>query len=84
MLEAAKAAEMEVIGRKMHRFKPYGVTGFVLLAESHIAIHTWPEDGFAVIDFFTCKPHKAETALDVIRRALGSPETEYYNDTIYK
>lgn len=84
MLEAAKAADMKVIGQKMHRFRPCGVTGFVLLAESHIAIHTWPQDGFAVIDFFTCRPDNAETALEVLRRRLGSSETKCYNYPIYK
>ena len=38
----------------VHKFEPQGVTGFALLAESHISIHTWPEKGMAVCDIFTC------------------------------
>ena len=38
----------------VHKFEPQGVTGFAMLAESHISIHTWPEKGMAVCDIFTC------------------------------
>lgn len=40
-----------------HRFLPHGVTGLALLAESHISIHTWPENGYAAVDVFTCGDH---------------------------
>jgi S-adenosylmethionine decarboxylase len=39
---------------QIHKFQPQGVTGIVLLAESHISIHTWPERGEAAVDVFTC------------------------------
>ena len=38
----------------VHSFTPHGVTGIVVIAESHFAIHTWPEYGFAAVDLFTC------------------------------
>lgn len=38
----------------VHNFTPHGVTGVVVIAESHFAIHTWPEYGFAAVDLFTC------------------------------
>lgn len=38
----------------VHAFTPHGVTGIVVIAESHFAIHTWPEYGFAAVDLFTC------------------------------
>ncbi|XLS27729.1 adenosylmethionine decarboxylase [Flavobacteriaceae bacterium M23B6Z8] len=38
------------------QFEPVGVTGFILLEESHISIHTWPEHQFAAVDIFSCKP----------------------------
>lgn len=41
------------------QFQPKGVTGFILLEESHISIHTWPEHQFAAIDLFSCKPIEA-------------------------
>ena len=47
----------------VHAFSPHGVTGVVVIAESHFAIHTWPEHGFAAVDLFTCgdsvDPYKA-------------------------
>jgi S-adenosylmethionine decarboxylase len=38
----------------VHAFSPHGVTGVIVIAESHFAIHTWPEYGFAAVDLFTC------------------------------
>ena len=46
----------EVIGHSFHNFKPWGVSGTVTIAESHLAIHTWPEYDFAAITFETCGP----------------------------
>lgn len=52
---AAEAAKVHVIGVKLHHFGPeQGVTGVALLAESHISIHSWPEEGVAAIDIFVC------------------------------
>jgi len=54
-----------------HRFKPQGVTGLALLAESHVSIHTWPESGYAAVDVFTCGDHTMpEQACAHLRRAL--------------
>ena len=54
LLELAEIGNMTVLFYKGHRFKPQGVTAFLLLAESHISIHTWPEKGIATIDYYTC------------------------------
>jgi S-adenosylmethionine decarboxylase proenzyme len=43
-----------LINESFHHFSPYGVSGVVVIAESHITIHTWPEHGYAAIDAFTC------------------------------
>lgn len=43
-----------VLGSRFHKFSPQGVTGVVLIAESHCAIHTWPEHGQACVDLFSC------------------------------
>jgi S-adenosylmethionine decarboxylase len=63
LCRAAEAAEATVLHSHMHHFSPYGgVSGVIVLAESHISIHTWPERAFAAIDIFmcgTCDPHKA-------------------------
>ena len=52
--EASKEAKCEVLKIETHKFEPQGVTGYALLAESHISIHTWPENGVAKCDIFTC------------------------------
>ena len=54
LIEAAKIGKLEVLKVDTHKFEPYGVTGYALLAESHISIHTWPEDGIARCDLFSC------------------------------
>lgn len=51
---AADLAGATLIDIRTHAFDPQGITGFALLAESHISIHTWPECGFAAVDAFTC------------------------------
>ena len=51
---AAKAANCTVVQSVIHRFSPQGVSGVVVLAESHISVHTWPELAYAAVDVFTC------------------------------
>ena len=57
----------------VHAFSPHGVTGVIVIAESHFAIHTWPEYGFAAVDLFTCgetvDPYKAFEYLGEALRA---------------
>ncbi|MCL5006912.1 MAG: adenosylmethionine decarboxylase [Patescibacteria group bacterium] len=54
LVDAASASNATILGSKFHKFSPQGVTGYLLLAESHISIHTWPEHGYAAVDVFTC------------------------------
>jgi spermidine synthase len=54
MVNAAKEARATVINSTFHHFSPYGVSGVVVIQESHLAIHTWPEYGYAAVDIFTC------------------------------
>lgn len=51
---ACEAAGATIVSRTGHHFSPYGVTAVVVIAESHLAIHTWPEFKYAAVDFFTC------------------------------
>ncbi len=53
-LSATSAAGLRSVGELFHQFEPQGVTGTVLLAESHLAIHTWPESGFVTLDVYVC------------------------------
>jgi S-adenosylmethionine decarboxylase len=68
---AAEAANAHVLHSLFHGFGDgQGVTGVVLLAESHISIHTWPECGFAAADIFMCGNAQPELALAIIKSAL--------------
>jgi len=57
MLKAADLMGAEVIGHSFSTFKPWGVSGTVTIAESHIAVHTWPEFNYAAVTFETCGHH---------------------------
>ncbi|WP_288380031.1 adenosylmethionine decarboxylase [uncultured Massilia sp.] len=68
---AAVAAGARILHSHFHTFGPgMGVTGVLLLAESHISIHTWPEHGFAAADIFMCGDAQPQRALDLIDAAL--------------
>lgn len=54
MIDAAKLAKATVVEAVFHRFNPHGISGVVVIAESHLSIHTWPEYKYAALDFFTC------------------------------
>ncbi len=54
MLQAAKEAKATVVASAFHMFNPWGVSGAVIIQESHLTIHTWPEYGYAAVDLFTC------------------------------
>ena len=54
MTKAAEAANATLLSISSKKFDPQGVTAVVLLSESHLSIHTWPEYGYAAIDAFTC------------------------------
>jgi S-adenosylmethionine decarboxylase proenzyme len=69
MRRAAEAAGATVVGEAFHRYSPHGVTGVLLLEESHFSIHTWPEAGYAALDFYTCGALDPEPAARVV--ALG-------------
>jgi len=56
MKEAARVSGATIVESVFHRFQPHGISGVVVVAESHLAIHTWPEYGYAAVDFFTCGP----------------------------
>ncbi|MBU5438129.1 adenosylmethionine decarboxylase [Tissierella sp. MSJ-40] len=54
MIEAAKIAKATVVESVFHTFNPWGVSGAVIIEESHLTIHTWPEYSYAAVDLFTC------------------------------
>lgn len=52
--DAAVAAGATVIQDSFYQFAPYGISGVVIIAESHLSVHTWPEFNYAAVDIFTC------------------------------
>ena len=69
---AALAAGAHIVHSHFHPFGPgQGVTGVVLLAESHISIHTWPESAFAAVDIFMCGQARPRQAFDFILESLA-------------
>lgn len=73
MLEAARRCGATIVNECFHRFNPHGVSGVVVIAESHLAIHTWPEHGYAAIDLFTCGDTlKVEACFSYLREAFRS------------
>jgi S-adenosylmethionine decarboxylase proenzyme len=61
-LRLSEESGMTIVGERFFQFAPQGVTGTVLLAESHLAIHTWPEHGFVTIDVYVCNYTTDNTA----------------------
>ncbi len=63
LIAAAKIANATIVEVAFHEFSPFGISGMVIIAESHLSIHTWPEYDYAAVDIFTCgdilKPEKA-------------------------
>ncbi len=73
MVTAAVNCGAVVLGESFHNFSPQGVSGVVVIAESHLSIHTWPEYGYAAIDIFTCGTTvRPEKAAEVLIEKLGS------------
>lgn len=73
MLAAANEAGATVMGESFHRFNPHGISGVVVVAESHLFIHTWPEYGYAAADIFTCGTTvQPEKAAEVLIEKLGA------------
>ena len=81
LVTAARVSKSALLDVSSHKFQPHGVTAIALLAESHISIHTWPENGDAVCDVFTCGDetsprtaavymHEAMDATDIIMEVM--------------
>ena len=75
--EAVTAAGATLLHIHLHHFTPnHGVSGVAVLAESHISIHTWPENGFAAFDVFMCGAADPHRAVDVLRQAFSPGRVE--------
>ncbi len=74
LLSACRVAGATILSESFHSFPPYGgVSGVVIIAESHFSIHTWPEYGYAAIDIFTCgNSLHPKKAVELLVRELQS------------
>lgn len=80
MIACANAAKATILKTHLHPFETNdGVSGMIILAESHISIHTWPEYQFAAMDIFMCGDAKPELCLPVIETWL-QPGVMIVND----
>ncbi|HQL57592.1 MAG: adenosylmethionine decarboxylase [Myxococcota bacterium] len=75
--KACEVAGATIISRSGHHFSPYGVTAVVVIAESHLAVHTWPEYAYAAVDLFTCGD-TVDTwkAFDLVKSAFGATRVD--------
>lgn len=75
--EAAQRAGARIVdGPRLHVFPGGGITGFVMLAESHVSLHTYPEHGYCALDAFTCGAADPEAVLAAIRDRLAPSRLE--------
>jgi len=80
MHESVRIAGARLLHIHLHHFTPNGgITGVVVLAESHISVHTWPERGFAAFDIFMCGEAEPEKAVPVLRDVF-KPSTVNINE----
>lgn len=75
VMRAARECGATILDDHFHQFQPMGVSGVVLIAESHISVHTWPENGFAAADIFTCGEMNPQVAIDIMREGFHAKET---------
>ena len=77
MREAAVIAKANIVSGHFHQFQPYGVSGVLVIAESHFTIHTWPEHAYAAVDIFTCSPDlEVEMAIRQLQTDFGAKQME--------
>jgi len=78
MIEAALECGATIVNKCFHLFAPHGVSGVVIISESHLAIHTWPEYGYAAVDLFTCGEQcDPKIAYEFLKEKFNSRDTKY-------
>ena len=76
LLAAVELSGATVIQPCFHQFSPHGITGVVVVAESHFAVHTWPEYGYCALDIFTCGDNvDGRKALNYLKENLRAANT---------
>ena len=73
LVRAAEVADVQIWSISFHRFRPMGVSGVVVISESHLSVHTWPEVGYVALDIFTCGDRaKPEAAVQHALKEFGA------------
>ena len=72
LLAAAAAMRATVIEARFHAFSPHGVSGVVVIAESHLTVHTWPEHGYAAVDVFSCGDLDLAAGIETLARGYAA------------
>lgn len=71
MVRAARESKAKIVETSFHQFQPYGVSGVVVIEESHYTIHTWPEYGYAAVDLFYCSEEvEVDKAIEVLKESF--------------
>jgi S-adenosylmethionine decarboxylase len=73
---AAEAARAKIVAEVWHPFTPHGVTGVIVIEESHLSIHTWPESGYAAVDFYSCGQGHLKDAISLLGRELHAERVD--------
>lgn len=81
LLTAAKKSGATIISSSFHQFEPQGVSGVVVIAESHFTVHAWPEHDYAAVDIFTCGDNiDLEVAIDSMKSSFESENVVISSD----
>ena len=77
-METAELIGATVVSQSFHQFSPHGISGVVIVAESHLCIHTWPEYGYASVDVFTCgESIDPKHAINILTEKFDSKESSF-------
>ncbi len=78
MVEAALECGATIVQKCFHLFAPHGVSGVIIISESHLAIHTWPELGYAAVDLFTCgEACDPKVAYEYLKKCFNSKDADF-------
>ena len=78
LIETAEQIGATVVNQSFHQFSPHGISGVVIVAESHLCIHTWPEYRYASVDVFTCgESIDPKQAINLLTEKFGSKESSF-------
>jgi S-adenosylmethionine decarboxylase len=75
--EIVKDTNIRKVSESYKQFEPIGATGIILLEESHLSIHTWPENGFAAIDLFSCKQIEPSSISEILKDYFKTQNIEF-------